>query len=212
MHYLRIPFSVPPWPRFLTELRIDVKQRPSEIERELDALYRRLNSPGDSLYRMPVICMKLRNLVLRHREADGEQYVYVLDQINNCLAGYVVFNRLVEVDRRADPHLRAPHAKFSGAYQRLGIATAIYQWWLDAGNCLITGARQSEGANALWCSLGRRYEYFHVELRDKRLRCLDDQIDGRVLRDLHTRKVLLGKGWSRELLAQRTGMWMAPDV
>lgn len=212
MHYLRIPFPVPPWPRLLTELRIDVKQRPSDIERELDALYRKLNSPGNSLFQLPVICIQFRNFVLRYREADGEHYVYVLDPANCCLAGYVVFNRLVELDRRADPHLRAPHAKFSGAYQKLGIATAIYEWWLEAGNCLITGARQSEGANALWRSLGRRYESFHVELRDKRLHCLGGRIDSRVLRNLHTRKVLLGKGWSRELLAQRTGMWMASGL
>lgn len=212
MHYLSIPFPVLPWLHLLTELRIDVQQRPSDIERELDALYRRLNSPGDSLYQLSVIGMQFRNFVLRYREADGEHYVYVLDPANNCLAGYVVFNRLVELNRRADPHLRAPHAKFSGVYQRLGIATAIYEWWLEAGNCLITGARQSEGANALWRSLGRRYESFHVELRDKRLRCLGDRIDGRVLRNLHMRKVLLGKGWSIELLAQRTGMWMASDV
>lgn len=212
MYCLSIPFPIPSWRFRATELRIDVRHRSSDMERELDALYGRLTCPGDALYGLPAICIRLRNLVLRYREADGEHYVYVEDTVNRRLAGYVVFNRLIEVDRRTDPHLRAPHAKFSGAYQRLGIATAIYRWWLEAGNCLISGARQSPGANALWGSLGRRHESFYVELRDKRLRHLGVQVDGRTLQDLHTRMVLLGKGWSRERLAECTGMRMDPGV
>lgn len=212
MHCLRIPFPVPPWRMYTTELRIDVKQQPADIERELDVLYGRFNCPGDAFHALPVICIRFRGLVLRYREADGEHYVYVEDMARRRLAGYVVFNRLIEVDRRADPHLRAPHAKFAPAYQRRGIATAIYRWWLEAGNCLITGARQSSGAHALWRSLGRRYERFYVDLRDKRLRHLGPHVDSRTLQDLHTRIVLLGKGWDRGRLADCTGMWMEATV
>ena len=177
MHTMRIPFPVPPWRALLSELRIDVAQQPSDTEKHLAALYRRLNRPGDALHDLPVLCIQIPGLVLRYREADGEHYVYVEDKARGRLAGYVVFNRLVEVDRRADPHLRAPHAKFAPAYQRRGIATAIYRWWLDSGNTLITGARQSFGANALWQALGKRYALFYVALRDKQLRWLGDQVD-----------------------------------
>lgn len=206
MHCFSIPFPVFPWRTYVTELRIDVKQQPSDIEKELDALYGRFNCPGDALHELPVICLHFRDLVFRYREADGEHYVYVEDTARGCLAGYVVFNRLIEVDRRTDPHLRAPHAKFAPAYQRRGIATAIYRWWLEAGNCLITGARQSDAAHALWRYLGRRYESFYVDLRDKKLRHLGQQIDSRTQQDLHTRMILLGKGWDSDRLSECTGM------
>lgn len=203
---MRIPFPVPPWRQFLTELRIDVEQQPDDIEKQLEALYRRLNTPGDALHDLPVLCIRVPGLVLRYREADGEHYVYVEDPARRCLAGYVVFNRLIEVDRRADPHLRAPHAKFASAYQRRGIATAIYRWWLERGNSLITGARQSAGANALWHSLGKHYALHYVELRDKRLRYLGSEVGNRTREDFHTRLVMLGRGWDVECLAERTGM------
>lgn len=206
MHCLRIPFPVPPWRALVTELRIDVNHRPSDIERELDILYRRLHTPGDILHELPVLCLHLPGLVLRYREADGEHYVYVEDAVRGCLAGYVVFNRLIELSRRADPHLRAPHAKFAQNYQCRGIATAIYRWWLDAGNTLISGARQSAAAHALWRSLGRRYESLYVDLRDKRLSCLGRQVGSRVQRDLHTRMIMLGQGWSQDRLVACTGM------
>jgi len=212
MHTLGIPFPFPPWLLRAMELRIDVGHRSSDIERELDALYARLTRPGDALHGLPALCIRLPGLVLRYREADGEHYVYAEDTAKRRLAGYVVFNRLVEVNRRTDPYLRAPHAKFSAAYQRLGIATAVYRWWLDAGNCLISGARQSPGANALWSSLARRYESFYVDLRNKQLRHLGPQPDARTQQDLHTRIVLLGRGWRRERLAECTGMRMEPCV
>jgi len=206
VHTLRIPFPVPPWREFLAELRIDVTHQPSDIEKQLQALYRRLNTPGDALHGLPLLCIRVPGLVLRYREADGEHYVYIEDPARRCLAGYVVFNRLIEVARRADPHLRAPHAKFAPAYQRRGIATTIYRWWLDRGNTLITGARQSAGAQALWLSLGRHYELLYVELRAKQLRCLGRQVDNRVRQDLHTRIVMLGRGWDVDRLVQSTGM------
>ncbi|WP_292037786.1 N-acetyltransferase [Massilia sp. UBA6681] len=191
------------------ELRIDVVHRPDDLGRELDELYRRMQRPGHRLHGMatvPVAPGEYPALVFRHREADGEHYVYAEDLQLRRLAGYTVFNRLVELDRRADRHLRAPHSKFAPPYQRKGIATAIYRWWLQGGNCLISGARQSAGAHALWLSLARRRELLYVTLRDKKLRqqapgaapCLGD--------DFHTRMILLGDGWSAERLASSTGM------
>ena len=101
---------------------------------------------------------RLPGLVWRHREADGEHYVYVEDTARGCLAGYTVFNRLIEVDRRTDPHVRAPHSRYAPDYQRRGIATAVYEWGLEQGFCLLSGARQSAGAHALWLALGRRFQ------------------------------------------------------
>lgn len=70
----------------------------------------------------------------------------------------------------------------------------------------ISGARQSVGAHALWRALGKCYELFHVELRDKRLRYLGHRVDERIRQDLHTRMILLGRDWDRDRLAACTGM------
>lgn len=191
------------------ELRIDVVHRPDDLGRELDDLYRRMQRPGHRLHGMalaPVAPGAYPGLVFRHREADGEHYVYAEDVQLRRLAGYTVFNRLVELDRRADRHLRAPHSKYGPAYQRRGIATAVYRWWLQGGNCLISGARQSAGAHALWLALGREHELLYVALCAKTLRqqplgaapCLGD--------DFHTRMILLGEGWSVERLVSSAGM------
>ncbi|WP_034348354.1 hypothetical protein [Noviherbaspirillum massiliense] len=204
-----MPFPYIPWQPRAAELRIDVEHPPSELESELDALHRRLNRPGDALHGLPVVCVKFPGLIFRYREADGEHYIYVEDPARRCLAGYTVLNRLVEVNRRTDPHLRAPHSKYAPAYQRRGIATTIYRWWLEAGRCLITGARQSMGANLLWHALGKRHDLIYVDLRNKNLRYLGRQVSRQTLEDLHTRMILLGRGWDKERLANQAGMLMA---
>lgn len=191
------------------ELRIDVVHRPDELGRELDDLYRRMQQPGHRLHGMasvPVAPGAYPGLVFRHREADGEHYVYAEDVQLRRLAGYTVFNRLVELDRRADRHLRAPHSKYARAYQRRGIATAVYRWWLQGGNCLISGARQSAGAHALWLALARRRPLLHVALRDKTLRQLAPGAAPDLGDDFHTRLILLGEGWSVERLVSDAGM------
>lgn len=176
-------------------LRIDVQQNPAELQHELDELYRRMSRPGDALRDLSTIGIDVPGFVFRYRQADGEHYVYVEDTVRGCLAGYTVFNRLVEINRRADRHLRAPHSKYAEGYQRRGIATAIYRWWLDAGNCMISGARQSNGAHALWRSLGRRYPMFYVDVRDKQLRYLGTGVEAHIVEQLNTRLVMMGQGW-----------------
>src|SRR5690606_24504261 len=205
MSDLLIPFPVPPWRRLATELRVDVSLPPANIEKELEALYARLKRVGDPLHDLPVLALDYRGLVFRYREADGEHYIYVEDRQRGRLAGYVIFNRLVERNRRADPYLRAPHAKFGQDYQRLGIAGAIYCWWLDAGNCLISSARQSVGANALWHKLSKRYPLTYVDLRNKRLCYLSRQVNETRRQDLHTRMLMLGRGCSLAKPAEQTG-------
>lgn len=205
MSTLAVPFPM----MFLfgnrTELRIDVQLRPDDLDAELEKLYRRIHSPGDSLHGIATLPSPLPGLVFRHREADGEHYVYVEDVVHRRLAGYTVLNRLIELDRRADRHLRGPHSKYAKRYQRRGIATAVYEWALDAGMCLISGPRQSPGAHALWRALSRRHALGYVDLRGKVLRFLGDDVEQAVLDDFHTRMVLLGKGWTFEGLMAGTG-------
>lgn len=188
------------------ELRIDVEHAPDTLESELQTLYDRLYQPGDCLHGIAATPSALPGLVVRYREADGEYYFYVEDTVRRCLAGYTVFNRLVELDRRADRHLRAPHSKYAPPYQRRGLASAIYRSYLDAGHCLITGARQSPGAHALWEALARNYERGYVDLRSKTLCYLGPEVSEPVLSDLHTRMVLLGRGWTIAALGAATGM------
>ena len=183
---------LPPW----MALRIDVQRPDESIESELDTLYRRLHTAADPLAACTARPGPRPGLVWRHREADGEHYVYVEDTARGCLAGYTVFNRLIEVDRRTDPHVRAPHSRYAPAYQRRGIATAVYEWGLGQGLCLVSGARQSAGAYALWRALGRRHCLGFVAIRDKRMRYLGAEIEPALREDLHTRMILLGKSWS----------------
>jgi hypothetical protein len=187
------------------ELRIDVQLPPATVESDLERLYRRLQSPGDALHGIASQPSGLPGLVLRHREADGEQFVYAEDVVRRRLAGYVVFNRLVELDRRADRHLRGPHARIAAGYQRSGVATAVYEWGLGAGLCLISGPRQSSGAHALWRALARRHPLGFVRLRDKALCWLGTQVTAPELEDFHTRMVMLGAGWTWERFLEGTG-------
>ncbi|WP_338106282.1 N-acetyltransferase [Ramlibacter henchirensis] len=160
---------------------------------------------GDPLCGLPTIGTPLSGFAFRYREADGEQYVYVEDLARRQLAGYTVFNRLVELGRQADLHLRAPHSKYSRHYQRRGIGSAVYRWALERGMCLITGARQSVAAHSLWHSLSARYELGYVDLRDRKLSYLGRHIAPALLADFHARMILLGRGWTLDRFACETG-------
>lgn len=204
-----MPPLIPPLPLWLsrlTELRIDVQHGPERLDGEIASIYDRIRRPGDRLHGIAQIGLSDPDLVVRHREADGEFYVYVEDIRRRQLAGYTVFNRLIEVRRRADRYVRAPHSKYDPQYQRRGLATAIYRWGLDAGLCLVTGARQSPGAHALWRKLASAYEPGYVDLRDKTLTYLGRDISPEVLGELHTRMFLLGRGWTVDKFADATGM------
>jgi len=185
------------------ELRIDVQHPDESIETELEGLYGRLHTAGDPLGACAVLNSGFPGLVFRHRVADGEHYLYVEDPGKGCLAGYTVFNRLIEVDRRTDAHVRAPHSKYATAYQGRGIATAVYEWGLAQGFCLVSGARQSVGAHALWLRLGRRHHLRYVSIIEKRLHDLGPEVDLRQRESLTTRMILFGQGWSLARLQAR---------
>ncbi|WP_431274060.1 N-acetyltransferase [Variovorax ureilyticus] len=206
----RLVPALPPWLSRLMELRIDVSHDPKRFDEEIASIYDRIRKPGHSLHGIPEIPTDDPDLVFRYREADGEFYVYVEDIRREQLVGYTVFNRLIEVSKRADRFVRAPHSKYDPQYQRRGLATAIYRWGLDAGLCLMTGARQSTGAHALWHALARRYELGYVDLRSKTLTYLGREVSPQVLDDLHTRMILLGDGWTVDRFAKATGMNLPP--
>lgn len=182
------------------ELRIDVRHPDESIEAELDVLYRRLHTPGAAMNKCTRLPPLRPGLVFHHREADGEHYVYVEDAARGRLAGYTVFNRLIEVGRRADRHVRSPHSKYAPAYQGRGIASAVYHWALSRGFCLVSGARQSEGAHALWRALARRHVLRWVALRDKRMYDLGPTEPPAHAADLDIRMLLLGHAWSLDAL------------
>lgn len=198
--------------RFVSELRIDVNHAPEEVQSELDAIRERMLRSSDRLHGLPEVPTDIPGIVLRYREADGEYYVYVVDVQRGRVAGYTVFNRLIEVGRKADPYVRAPHSKYAPAYQGMGLATAVYRWGLDAGLCIISGARQSTGAHRLWMGLARHYELGFVDLRQKQLRYLGRDVPPRVLEDLHTRMILLGRGWRLSDYMRATGMAASNDA
>ncbi|MGU7784738.1 histone acetyltransferase [Burkholderia sp. PU8-34] len=191
-------------------MRIDVQHCQHTIDDELDTLHARLHRPGDRLHGLPAVPLGTTGLIVRHREADGEYFLYVEDPATRQLAGSTVFNRLPEIPRRADRYLRAPHSRFRSSHQRRGLATALYRWSLDAGLCLISGARQSVGAAHLWTALARDYRHGFADVEGRTLRYLGEQVPDDVHGALHTRRLLLGRGWTMADFAHATGMTDGP--
>ena len=194
------------WGPRTTELRVDVDRGTQSLDGELDVLFQRMQTPGDRLHGIAAVGSGDPRYVIRHREDDGELYVYVQDLQRQRLAGSTVFNRLIEVRRNVDRIVRAPHSRYSAGYQRQGLASMVYRRALDTGLCLLTGARQSPAAFALWLALSRHYALRYVDLRSKVLTDLGDAVSPRVLEDLHTRMLLLGQDWSVAHFAAETGM------
>ncbi|KVO94840.1 histone acetyltransferase [Burkholderia ubonensis] len=193
-------------------MRIDVQHCQNSIDDELDTLHARLHQPGHRLHGLPAVALGTSGLIVRHREADGEYFLYVEDPATRQLAGYTVFNRLPEIPRRADRYLRAPHSKFRASFQRKGLATTLYRWGLDAGLCLISGARQSVGAARLWTMLAREYRHGFVDIEGRELRYLGECVSDDVHGALHTRRLLLGAGWTMGEFAEVVGMTDGPAI
>jgi len=202
--HFRIPFHRP------LELRVDVDPSATNRGDPLTHVYERIQTPGDQLHDLPSFGLRDPHLKVHVREVDGERYAYVEDTLRRCLAGCTVFNRLVEVDRRADRHLRSPHSRYLPQYQRQGIATAVYDWALASGICLMTGARQSAGAHALWRNLARRYESGFAELRNKKLTYLGVDMSPGDLERLETRMFLLPAKCSLPEFCAAVGMRISP--
>lgn len=175
-------------------MRVDVEMQAAALQAELDTLYQRVRDGGDDFAPM-IEKLPHPGLVVRRREADGESFVYVEDTRHGRLAGCTVFNRLIEVDRRTDRFVRSPHSRFAPDYQRRGLARYLYAAELEAGWCLVSGARQSHGAHALWRALAADYRLSYVALRRGPLICLGEEVDPVLLDQLSTRMILWGRGW-----------------
>ena len=194
--------SLPDWRPRPAELRIDVDPGKATLA----PVHERMRALRDRLQDMPGLVFDDPGLRARFREADGELYVYIEDLSRDRLVGYTVFNRLIELSRRAERHIRAPHSQYDPAWQRRGLASAVYRWALDRSLCLMSGARQSPGAHALWQSLSSRYEAGFADLRNKQLSYLGREVEGETLAGLHTRMFLLGEGWTLERFRLETQM------
>jgi hypothetical protein len=179
--------------RFWAELRIDVDlpQPVSDLE-ALEHRWRQIVACEADRVAMPGLPSTLE---ARVRQVDGEYFVYVIDTACQQLAAYITFNRLNELRRRVDLQWRSPHARVASAYRRCGIVSTVYRWWLSSGRSLVTGARQSPGARALWLSLARQHEMVYVRLVHKRVHLLSTgELPAEVMAPLDVRAVLLGAG------------------
>jgi hypothetical protein len=193
-------------------MRIDVDLHHRDLDAELSALHARVRERAAVLHDMPSMATRIPGLVFRYREADGEFFVYAEDPSHDALAGCTVFNRVLEVDRRTDPYIRSPHSRYAEAYQRKGLATAVYGWALGIGMCLVSGPRQSPGAHRLWMGLSSSYELVFVQVRDKRLRIMGPAIEPATFDAFETRMLLLGTGWTLQRFAAATQCELAGDV
>lgn len=181
-------------------MRVDVTLAHRDVEAELNRLYLRLQTPGDALYGLPTIECQVSGFMLHLREHAGDLYVYVEDVQGRALAGSTVFNRSLEPEIRTLKFLRSPHSRYGPAYQRRGLATAVYSWALKSGLCLLSGPRQSPAAHCLWLSLGFAHWLLVAQLNDRQLKqraCIEPAAFER----LDTRLLLLGAGWTPERFA-----------
>ena len=181
-------------------MRIDVDRSDDRLNDELDALYPQCLR--EAAVDGTIFLKKLGNKPLpRYRRTAGkETFIYIEDPEQRRIAGSTTFNRVVGLDRKLDQYVRSPHSRYRTSYQRQGLAKSIYLEALDAGLCLLSGARQSPGALQLWRSLGKHYPLHHVQLQDKQLIDLGRSIEWKTFEDLHTRLLLCGAGWSAERL------------
>jgi hypothetical protein len=143
---------------------------------------------------VPAFAPSAPELVFKCREIDGEFHVYAEDPACNVLAGCTVFNRVFELDPEVGRFVRSPHSRYAPAYQRRGVASAVYQWALEAGMCLVSGPRKSAGAYRLWRALGRSSELLAVSLKGRDLGVLMEEIDGQVPQVREMRMMLVGAG------------------
>lgn len=178
-------------------MRVDVHYTAAQIDDELAALQHRLRDQATQL--QPVHhTARLPGFAVRYRCTDGSVFVYVEDLAQRRLAGYTVFRRLDGLDRRSRGAVLSPHSKFAPAYQRRGLASHVYGWMLDGGVCLVSGARQSPAAHALWRSIGRARHLGYVHCGDRHLRYLGTDAPPDAFGDLDTRMVLWGDDWCAE--------------
>lgn len=146
-------------------MRLDVCITGAEIEADLAAVQLRMSTGRYPLESLPTMAIDFPGVEFRVRELGTEQRIFSLDAATGRLIGYSVFDILPEGGRSFHGSVRSPHSRYAPQYQGRGIATAVYSWMLAQGRILVSGARQSAGAYALWRSLGRRIVLELVRVR-----------------------------------------------
>lgn len=145
-------------------MRFDVRITNEQIEQELTALQARMAHGRHALMKLPVLDMQFPDIEFRVRKIAREQRVYAIDTRCQRLIGYSVFDILPEGSRKLHGTVRSVHSRYAMDYQGRGIATALYTKVLSDGFVLVSGARQSRAAYALWKSLGRRMKFNIVRI------------------------------------------------
>lgn len=140
-------------------MRFDVRVSNAEIERDLADMQARMARGPHALSSLPRLDLRFPGVEFRVRTIGHEQRVYSVDARDGRLVGYSVFDILPEGSRRLHGSVRSVHSRYAQGYQGRGIATAIYSHVLAQGFVLVSGARQSRAAYALWKSLGRRTRF-----------------------------------------------------
>ncbi|MDX5445547.1 MAG: hypothetical protein LPJ87_05775 [Zoogloeaceae bacterium] len=137
-------------------MRLDVRVRNEDIDRELADMQARMERGPHALSKLPKADLRFPGVEFRVRHIAHEQRVFAIDSATGQLIGYSVFDVLPEGARRFRGSVRSVHSRYAAPYQGRGIASAVYSRVLSQGFVLVSGARQSRAAYALWKSLGRR--------------------------------------------------------
>ncbi len=168
-------------------MRFDVRIGNEQIDQELAALQARMAHGRHALRNLPILDMSFPDIEFRVRKIAREQRVYAVDTQCQRLIGYSVFDILPEGSRRLHGKVRSVHSRYARDYQGRGIATALYTKVLSDGFVLVSGARQSCAAYALWKSLGRRMKFDIVRIGPENIEPLPISEQDQQFQDLDVR-------------------------
>lgn len=132
--------------------------KPTDIERELDELGRRMSQRGSPVHELERLAIAFPGIEFRCRRSGHGCRVFSIERETARLIGVSAFDVLAECGRRYFGSVRSVHSRYAPGFQGRGIATAVYSWMLGQGYVLVSGARQSRAAYCLWRKLGRRHE------------------------------------------------------
>jgi hypothetical protein len=111
------PSSQPP----TMELRVDVQWGSAEMNEELASLHARLDRSGLLMNGTQIIKTWFAHVVFRHREADGEHCIHLMDEAQGRPEGYTTFRRLIEVIGA-----KQPATTHTGNWSSSAITSAIH--------------------------------------------------------------------------------------
>lgn len=175
--------------RFLSELTIKGAERYSF--KDVPSF---LNAYKHKIKKAVRVGTSFPNIMLAAIENHGEYIVFIIDQElgEDEPIGFVEFVHPSPVGRNyllAD-NVRTPHTGILHEYAGKGYMSAVYSWFLDAGNNLTTGHEQTRSGNALWKKLSARYKVIFLNRNGLEIKHPTQEEAA----SNSTRMVLLGKG------------------